>query len=209
MNFCWKSVLHSLFFVIFFNPSFGAENLNEGSLRAISKHIISKDHIFDAIKLKLRQFHCVDAKSVWSNYNYETLPKSNQPAFQNTIQVGNLSGVPQKQIARFAGKTDNTFYTEVQINSIETEVTEAVDSGVIVINPKNENQILITYNLNINFGELCLKNKTLPFNPQCQDKQIIEIVLDAEHYLHYVRINGVEHLKSQNFACKINNIYSK
>lgn len=180
--------------------------IHENVLREVALKSISQHNVFDSIKDKLRKFHSDDAKLVWSQHNKDTLPKAEQQEFA-LIRTGNLSAVVRKDILSLVGKVENTFYTANQINSIEAEAMEAVLKGTIQINPRNDTQILIVYNLNKNFGELCIKNEKPPFNAQCQNKQSIVIVIDAADYITDIVKNGNEAWKTKNLLSKINNIY--
>ncbi|AIL13139.1 hypothetical protein IM40_05860 [Candidatus Paracaedimonas acanthamoebae] len=178
-------------------------------LREIVTKIVNQQNVYDAIKLKLRTYHSTDAKAVWSNYNKTTLPKANDHNYNTNITIGNLRFEARKDILSLVGKTTNTFYAPQEIDTIQNHVQTAIQHGTIQVNPRNPDTILIDHNLNLNFGEVCTKNATPPFNVNCNHGTTITIVLIAKQFLDDIKQNGKNAWKEKNLAGSIQNIYAQ
>jgi hypothetical protein len=188
----WKKILSILGFFLFLDlPLTSADSIDNDKplLKEIAQRIIAQPDVFNSIKEKLRKYHSQQAINVWSSYNKDTLPKAAEPEYKGVL-VGNLRSAVRKDILGLVGKTTNTFYTDIQINSIEMQIQSAVANGTPNISDRSSNIIEITYDLGLNFGERWEKNDVPPFAPRSILKTSITIVLVADQFLKDIEKNG-------------------
>jgi hypothetical protein len=139
-------------------------------LKEIAQSIFNQPGAINAIKAKVTAEHGPNAKTVWQNFDRTMIGQGKTYTapgnFKTFIQTGqNVNTYPQLQALNAAelkdliGKRVNTFYTQNELDNMQTTAQNAINSGTYGPNPGGQqqtpNNFAITYN--INYGEICTR----------------------------------------------------